>query len=231
MTNNKIEFKGGQLIWATISLILFLAMSSMVMSNSALINHFDDSVTQWIQTSFGLPKMDYAHGLFNSWMTFSATYGDAKTMVIITFIVAIILFIRRYHILSLWYLAAVGTGGLLGIMMKNVIERPRPHGHLAIDDGFSFPSGHAVSVTLVCLALVLIFIPMLKKSWAKITAYIIVLLFWFSVLFSRIYFSAHHLTDVLSGVVLGVFWICIAMAVYGMVSGWLKTVIFKKSKI
>jgi phosphatidylglycerophosphatase B len=116
-------------------------------------------------------------------------------------------------------------------MMKNVIERPRPQGHLPIDDGFSFPSGHAVSVTLVCLALVLIFIPMLKKSWVKISTYTIVLLFWFSVLFSRIYFSAHHLTDVLSGVVLGIFWICIAMAIYGMVSGWLKAAIFKKSKI
>lgn len=231
MTNNKIEFKASQLIWATVSLILFLGMSSMVMSNSTAINHFDDNVTQWIQTTFGLPKMDYAHGLFNSWMTFSATYGDAKTMVIVTFIVAIVLFLRRYQILSLWYLGVVGTGGILGIMMKNLIERPRPQGHLAIDDGFSFPSGHAVSVTLVCLALVVIFIPMLKKSWAKIASYIVVLLFWFSVLFSRIYFSAHHLTDVLSGVALGIFWICIAMAIYGMISVWLKDVIFKKSKI
>lgn len=231
MTNNKIEFKASQLIWATVSLILFLGMSSMVMSNSITINHFDDNVTKWIQATFDIPKMDYAHGLFNSWMTFSATYGDAKSMVIVTFIVAIVLFLRRYQILSLWYLGVVGTGGILGIMMKDLIERPRPQGHLAIDDGFSFPSGHAVSVTLVCLALVVVFIPMLKKSWAKIISYIVVLLFWFSVLFSRIYFSAHHLTDVLSGVLLGIFWICIAMAIYGMISGWLKDIIFKKSKI
>jgi undecaprenyl-diphosphatase len=102
-------------------------------------------------------------------------------------------------------LAAVPTGMLLNVALKDSFRRARP----LIDDPlvhlatYSFPSGHAVASTvfygMVCA---LVFRRTRSRRWralaATVAAFMVPL-----VAFSRVYLGAHFLSDVIAGIAVG----------------------------
>lgn len=211
------------------SLLLLLGLCGLVANQNGLLNSFDNSVTQIIQSIFGFHKMNYQGSFFNDLMTFLATYGDATPLIFLTIVISIILFIRHYQLLSLWFLGVVATGGIIGVLMKFNLHRSRPVGHLPVDDGFSFPSGHAVGSTLVFLVIIMIIIPLISNNLAKASLQILASLVWIGILFSRLYFSAHHFSDLVGGILLGIFWVFVAKFIYDSCAVWLQKIFSKKS--
>ena len=163
---------------------------------------------------FGLPKMDYSGGLLNDIMTFVASYFDTKPIIAITIVVGIVLILRRQIIIGIWLMYVVASGGIIGLVLKALIKRPRPLHHLPIDDGYSFPSGHSLASTLLIWAIIFVVLPLIKKeNVRRIVGWLLVLL-WVLILFSRLYFAAHHFGDVLGGVSFSLAWLWLNMALY-----------------
>jgi len=104
---------------------------------------------------------------------------------------------------------AVPGGMLLNELLKLEVHRPRPFfaDPFGTWSGYSFASGHSIGATLLYGQLALFLAPMLKnRHWRGLTIGLAILLILL-VGFSRIALGAHYLSDVLGGIVLGVFWL------------------------
>ncbi|GAA1282637.1 hypothetical protein Psi02_31640 [Planotetraspora silvatica] len=106
--------------------------------------------------------------------------------------------------LAVWALTTVTVGGLLGLALKVIVARARPHlpDPVALAPGESFPSGHAVNVTLGAGVIVLLVLPMLPR-WGRRVAWAVAWFLVLSVGYTRIALGVHWVSDVVAGIVLG----------------------------
>ncbi|MFC5825263.1 phosphatase PAP2 family protein [Nonomuraea insulae] len=107
--------------------------------------------------------------------------------------------------LAAWAVTTVTVGGLLGLALKIILARARPHlpDPVALAPGDSFPSGHTVNVTLGAGVIVLLVLPMLSR-WEKVLAWVLACFLVVSVGYTRIALGVHWVSDVAAGIVLGV---------------------------
>lgn len=229
--NSFIPFKSTYPIYVLGSLIVLSATCLMVHIHFLPLLRTEQKITEFFQQLIGTPAMNYKHGLLNDVMTFFATYGDATPLVILTVLFSLVLFLKKYNFLAFWFLGVVATGGVVGTLMKFAFHRSRPMGHLPIDDGFSFPSGHAVGSTLFFSVICLVFLPKIQQTAARNLLMVLTVAIWIGILASRIYFSAHHLADLLGGVAFGLFWVLSAMCMYALSASWFQKYVFKKSRL
>ncbi len=212
-------------------IVLVFAMLGVCL-HIGFVHKMDLAVLNWFNHMFKVPAMNYNGGLFNDVMTLAASYGDAFSFVLLAVAGAVILFVKRYYIVSLWILATVGFGGILGILLKEIFQRSRPYDHLLVDTGFSFPSGHSLSSTLIAMILLRVVIPKFSNKALRYTAYVMIAVLWGSILFSRLYFHAHFLTDVLGGTALGILWVLGMKYIGHLITPFLRKLpLLKKSKI
>ncbi|MDS3866353.1 phosphatase PAP2 family protein [Staphylococcus hominis] len=190
-----------------INILFFFILFISIIFKITFIHVIDNLSFHWFYTTFGEPKMNYSNGLFNDYMTLSATYGDKSTFIIITIIISTVAFIKRNFIFSLWNILTVAIGGIVGIGLKYLLHRSRPFDHLITDTGYSFPSGHSLASTLVIFILIFLLINHLKNKTLTIIISSVLIFIWISILFSRLYFHAHFLSDVLGGVTFSLAWL------------------------
>lgn len=121
------------------------------------------------------------------------------------------------------FVSTVGVS-LLGVLVKEVVNRPRPNSTLALHLGpqfndTSFPSGHVLFfVGLYGFLLFLVPIWIQSKIWKRIfKAVIISLLILIGV--SRIYLGDHWFSDVVGGYLLGAVWVLSCIELYYRMSG------------
>ncbi|RVX40006.1 undecaprenyl-diphosphatase [Nonomuraea polychroma] len=106
--------------------------------------------------------------------------------------------------LAAWAVTTVTVGGLLGLALKIIVARARPHlpDPVALAPGDSFPSGHTVNVTLGAGVIVLLVLPMLPR-WGRVAAWAVACFLVLSVGYTRIALGVHWVSDVAAGIVLG----------------------------
>lgn len=123
----------------------------------------------------------------------------------------------RSHHLRLCVFLAVTTlgGGLLDSVVKVAVDRPRPSlvDPVATAHGKSFPSGHAMSSTIVYGALLLVFLPVVARHLRPVLVGAGVALVG-AIGFSRLALGVHYISDVLGGYVLGAAWLAASAAAF-----------------
>lgn len=140
--------------------------------------------------------------------------------------IVILLFVNKKFGLTfgLGMLCSIG----LNYILKTLIARPRPYvaNQNIIDKlttiGYSFPSGHMVSVTFMVLAILLLikYLPKTKKykylskKWVKIVFYLIAVLFIILTAISRMYLGQHFLSDIIGGVLIAILCFKITLLIY-----------------
>ncbi|WP_206430441.1 phosphatase PAP2 family protein [Mycobacterium sp. P7213] len=103
---------------------------------------------------------------------------------------------------ALFLLVSVEASGLLTVVAKGSVGRPRPVTALVSASSTSFPSGHALGVMIGVGALVLLALPALRRN-ARVGAVSAGVLVVAAVGVSRVALNVHHPSDVLAGWALG----------------------------
>ena len=129
---------------------------------------------------------------------------DIPVIISWVLIVAFVFYRKQWKMESYLMLGNLALTGILIVTFKNIYQRPRPEIlHLVEEKGFSFPSGHSLAVTIMVGTLIVILSQRIKNTvWRKIVQ-ILLSLYIFSVLVSRIYLGVHYPSDVIASLCVG----------------------------
>ncbi|GII75221.1 hypothetical protein Sru01_02030 [Sphaerisporangium rufum] len=180
-------------------LVPFTLLLVLVETAFEPLNDLDESVARTLH-AYALEHPAWVR-LLSVW---TDVFGPNTWRVLVCLAAAWLLY-RRAPRLAIWALTTITVGGLLGLALKVVVARARPHLPDPVDlaPGASFPSGHAVNVTLGVGILILLILPLLGRR-QRVAAWIIGALLVLSVAYTRVALGVHWVSDVTAGVVFGV---------------------------
>ncbi len=178
------------------ALLLFMIIGYIVKFYPEMLVSFDQPIQTAIRGD--LPE--------NLTLLFRAITHLIDIPVVISWvlIVAFIFYRKQWKLESYLMLGNLTLAGILIVTFKNIYQRPRPEIlHLVEEKGFSFPSGHSLAVTIMVGTLIVILSQRIKNTvWRKIVQ-ILLSLYIFSVLVSRIYLGVHYPSDVIASLCVG----------------------------
>ncbi|HEX2149369.1 MAG TPA: phosphatase PAP2 family protein [Actinomycetota bacterium] len=133
--------------------------------------------------------------------------------------VSIYLWKRHRRRLVAFLLASTVGGSILNTAVKIAVNRPRPTyadpAAITFQEGRSFPSGHAMSSTIAYGALLLIFLPLIRRKyrpWA-LAGYVALEAL---IGLSRLGLGVHYISDVAGGYLLGLAWLTASTAAFSI---------------
>lgn len=146
---------------------------------------------------------------------FVTTLGKPPTLNVVAGVASLFLIRRERYRLAFFLVSTALLGAFVDTAVKVLVNRPRPvFDHpLAHALGKSFPSGHAMSSTIVYGSLLLVFLPAVPRRgrpWVLAGTVTLVL----AIAASRLALGVHYLSDVLGGLVLGLAWLCLSVAAW-----------------
>lgn len=115
---------------------------------------------------------------------------------------------RRRPVSAVYAVLTIVVGLQVAPTVKEVVRRPRPDllDPVAGAGGYSFPSGHAVGVTVMALTMLVVLLPLLRVGWRRAVV-LIAIGGVVAMCLARLVLGVHYLSDVLAGVLLGVGWV------------------------
>ncbi|HEU4565699.1 MAG TPA: phosphatase PAP2 family protein [Gemmatimonadaceae bacterium] len=167
---------------------------------------FDDAVMRWLAT----------HRI--AWLQQSlleiTALGTGLVVMTIVAVAALFLALTRHRWSALLLLVATAGGIILNNVLKLAFDRPRPRvfewGTTAMSS--SFPSGHAMSATVVYATVAYLAARLEKRRWQRVLTMLVAFLLIILVSASRLYLGVHYPSDVLGGTVIGLAWAGFCMA-------------------
>ena len=144
------------------------------------------------------------------------TFFGSPVWFYVIVIPAIVWVWRRGHVrLAVFLVVTTLGGGLLDTIVKEAVGRARPSlvDPVATAHGKSFPSGHAMSSTVVYGSLLMVFLPVIGRRYRPVVLGGAVLLVA-AIGFTRLALGVHFITDVLGGIVLGLAWLAASAAAF-----------------
>ena len=142
-------------------------------------------------------------------MRYVTWLGSTVVATIITTVAGIYLLLRGRRYWFTVLVLSVAGGAILNRQLKIAFQRARPQ----LDDpifsftGYSFPSGHTLTATVLYGCLAALIVANTRNQLVRIVVILSASLLIGLVGFSRIYLGAHYLTDVISAIAEGLAWL------------------------
>jgi membrane-associated phospholipid phosphatase len=140
-------------------------------------------------------------GWITAWNVFCTVLGPAAFRVF-GLAVIIWLLVRRYLRAAVFLVISMEFSAVVTEVAKRLADRPRPATATVHAYGTSFPSGHALGVTVSVLALLAVTLPLVAARWRTplivAGAGIVV-----AIGIGRVALNVHHPSDVVAGWALG----------------------------
>lgn len=139
-----------------------------------------------------------------------ATLGDAAVLGPAAVVVLLYLAWRKRWMAAGHWLAALAFGLALTTLLGASVDFPRPPG---VTRGFSFPSMQITMATIsfgFFAVLIARELPGRRRIWPYMVSGIVVAIIGFA----RLYLGAHWLSDVVGGMLLGIFWLLVLGIAY-----------------
>lgn len=175
--------------------LLFIAL--IVLIKIDMISWFDEPIYHFITRNI-TPNIT---NIFKV-ITF---FGSTIFIIILSVICFLVFLIIKKKNCSFIVATVIIISTVLNNTIKLIIRRPRPEVlALAVENSFSFPSGHTMAA--VSLYGILLFIALKSNLSKKIKTIISIPLFCLPILIgiSRIYLGVHFASDVLGGIIMSV---------------------------
>jgi membrane-associated phospholipid phosphatase len=176
---------------ALLALAVLLTTLVAVSGSRSVMQRADDG---WYRLMIDLrwrPFVDFSKLL-------SSLGGTAIDWPIRALVTLIIIVRRRWLALAAWALTVLVSELCIGLI-KGFIDRPRPPGSLIATSGASYPSGHAIASAVTAIGIVMALTTGRRRLRWMIAAASIAA----AVALSRTYLSAHWLSDVIGGSLIG----------------------------
>jgi undecaprenyl-diphosphatase len=109
------------------------------------------------------------------------------------------------------------SGLLLGLVLKELFQRPRPLHKMVGAGGYSFPSGHSLGGFIFCLLIIFLVWKLKTGRLNKYFLYFISAVFGVLIGFSRVYLHVHYATDVLGSLFVAVGWFALIYIMFILV--------------
>ena len=155
------------------------------------VQHVDDWWYRLMTDNQWTPLVDVAKAL-------SKLFGTAIDWPIRVAVTLVIILRRHWIALSAW-LVTIAVSELCIGSIKSLIDRPRPSGSLIATSASSYPSGHAIASAVTAIGIVMAITTGRRRLRWMIAAVIVAA----AVSMSRTYLSAHWLSDVVGGSLIG----------------------------
>lgn len=187
--------------WTIFTILILTFIIILLNISTGNINKFDDYIFNNIKGLRNQTLTNILIGITN--------LGGTVGLFFTALITVLILFIfnkRKYGILVTLNIL---MSTLTYIILKNIIQRPRPpiNERIIEEAGFSFPSGHSTNnMAFYGFAIYLVFKNVKTKIIRNVLCIILAIL-PISIGFSRIYLRVHYPSDVIAGFCLGI--ICV----------------------
>ena len=175
-------------------LIVFTYLAYCVVTHAVWLQQFD-SATATLLAGIVTPANSIVFKAI-------AFLGSPATVIGITCILCLWLWIRHSAILSLWIGGLQLFGSAIAEVIKKIVARPRPLHQLIPDTGFSFPSGHTFCTAIFVFTILMLVLPSIKKRNCRIVAIIAGIIWIMFVAISRVYFRDHFASDVIGSALL-----------------------------
>jgi len=167
---------------------------------------FDTAVLRWLgehHTPF-LTKV----------MTEVTPLGTGIVVLVVVGVTAAFLWHTEHKHSARLLLAATAGSILLNNVLKLYFDRPRPEvfERLTHTASSSFPSGHAMSATVVYGTVGYLLARLQKHVWSRTITLLLAVLMIVLICLTRLYLGVHYPSDVLGGIVVGLAWSGFCMA-------------------
>lgn len=173
-------------------IILFIIDAVLVINNQ--VGWFDNTIYNAVRS--------INNSFFDQYFNFFTILGNPVSIIIL--LVVLNIFLSRKDAIMCDILSI--TSVITNTIIKNIVRRDRPNVlRLVSEHGFSFPSGHSmISLTLYGYLFYISFTK-IKNNKLRIITSIMLLFLIVNICISRIYVGVHYSSDVLGGVLLGLF--------------------------
>lgn len=137
--------------------------------------------------------------------------GTVGILVLTGLFVGACVYKRRFN-RALFVLLATGGAVVLNLILKSQFARVRPElwDRLIIENGYSFPSGHAMASSALALSIV---IALWHTRW-RVESIVLGILYAAYVGFTRLYLGVHYPTDVAGAWIISFAWVVLVYAVF-----------------
>jgi membrane-associated protein len=201
-------FSKYHLYYLTLNAFSIYAFSKMIE------DYFDQESTYrfdfWLNQNISLIYQPW----LNKLMIFISEFFRPEILFTVGILASVYFFIKnKWYRASLIFIS-LGGGLVLGMILKLLINRPRPLGGLVSETGLSFPSQHALMATIFFSLVLFIFIPKINNKWLKYIFAAGNVFLIIAIGFSRIYLRVHWFSDTLAGLALGLFWLTFLILVF-----------------
>ncbi len=151
-----------------------------------------------------------------TWLAIAVSdVGSTIGMAVIAIVTAGLLWWRgRRSDALLVAVVAVGAGVLVRVGKSTIgRERPPEEFWLVVESNESFPSGHSLASAAILGVVVVVLVPLLHATWARVTLIAVATVFALAIGVSRPYLGVHWATDVLGGWAIGLTWLFFCVTV------------------
>ena len=151
-------------------------------------------------------RFGLAHpGWITFWNVLCSVFSPLTFRVLVLGLIVWAMMRRRWR-LAVFLFFGVQLAGVVTELGKGVADRPRPATALVYASSTSFPSGHALSTMVAVLALLVVALPLVRRSgtrWGLIGAGVVIVI---AVGVGRVMLNVHNPSDVMAGWALGYVW-------------------------
>jgi membrane-associated phospholipid phosphatase len=172
----------------------------------ANFHSIDVSINLWVPSIQSNSLTFFAQGV--------ASIFDSISLVIISLIISVVLFLKNYKAPGLLLLGAMGGDALIVSALKKLEHVPRPTNGIFFDDGFSYPSGHSAG----CIVFGGVLAYFAWRQWQSTRSRALIGVGTGVVVsvvgFDRLYLNVHWVSDVFGGWLFGAFLLTFVILVF-----------------